>query len=702
MSNTEIYRPYKTNKLFSIIPRERKKLKNNFKHYYEDMTERDIDEKNLKTLKDIVKENNNEKLFNKSKELNLLEDAFNRKFFNLINKEIDNTLQKVWNLDNDEIISSFRNYIENGILIPVIFYFKKIMVMIDVFTGFEIIQLFSLLEKCLRLKIFLYENKNIIWKKEKKSNKFIFIEKFNNICNTSDNNKNISIIDYTKFQSEENYQITKQSLDLINKKKISLFDFSILYQLLEKELFILIKERKAFIFNYKNIKDKIKDDSSINKIINDYEIYLKKDNKDFISLSEEQKRFIKSLIIYNNTKIMCNNESNSSILSILSEINLEYEINFRILLLSNLMNYGKDLNIKNEFVTISYYLLFKLLYLQTEETQSDIINIINKPENKNSDFLKDLSKIFYNKIILSIIEYLNPCDKLIYSNYFISCYLLWIFKFLFAKENKFFKLYFIRSLSYKYISNIFYFFRDNQIIHNNLILEKSIFESSMYVDSNNLEEKSKTLFYKNGKEKNEENLSVNKVVKFYDFLLLLIPKICLISNWDKIQKLPQNNFLFDLFSSIIDLLSEIIHGNKNELLSILFDDIIITKGGGNYEKVKKIESFENFMKNIANILFDKKNNDELNIQVKKKLIDYINDIIEEKDCDETLQKCIEKYLNINKIYKNISNIMKIYFLTNIKPKNEQTLKKEVSNPVKKKISTTYFPFGKNLTYDLSF
>ena len=216
----------------------------------------------------------------------------------------------------------------------------------------------------------------------------------------------------------------------------------------------------------------------------------------------------------------------------------------------------------------------------------------------------------------------------------------------------------------------------------------------MYVDSNNLEEKSKTLFYKNGKEKNEENLSVNKVVKFYDFLLLLIPKICLISNWDKIQKLPQNNFLFDLFSSIIDLLSEIIHGNKNELLSILFDDIIITKGGGNYEKVKKIESFENFMKNIANILFDKKNNDELNIQVKKKLIDYINDIIEEKDCDETLQKCIEKYLNINKIYKNISNIMKIYFLTNIKPKNEQTLKKEVSNPVKKKITTTYFPFEK--------
>ena len=109
------------------------------------------------------------------------------------------------------------------------------------------------------------------------------------------------------------------------------------------------------------------------------------------------------------------------------------------------------MNVKNEFLTISYYLLFKLLLLQTEETQSEIINIINKPENKNQDFIKDLSKILYNKIILSIIEYLNPSDKLIYSNYLISCYLLWIFKFLCAKENKIFKLKFIRELSYKYI-----------------------------------------------------------------------------------------------------------------------------------------------------------------------------------------------------------------------------------------------------------
>ena len=695
-TNTEVYRN-KSSKLIPIIPREKKKIMNNYLFYEENMVEKEIDKKDVKLLKDIIKENNNQKLFYKSKELNILEDAFNRKFFYIINKEIDDIFQKNWKLDNDEILNSFRNYIENGILIPVIFYFKKIMIMVEAFTGYEMILLFSLFEKCLKLKIYLYENKNI-WMKEKKSNnKFILFQKCN-IFNISSNNKNISMIDYTKFQSNENYQLTKESLNVISGKKISVYDYSILYQLLEKELFSLIKERKIYVFNYKNNKDKYKDELGINKIIFDYENLFKKDKKDFI-LSEKQRRLIKTLIIYKNSKIIYNNENNSSILSILSEINLEFEINFRNLLISSLINHSKDLNVKNEFLTISYYLLFKLLLLQTEETQSEIINIINKKEINNPDFIKDLSKILYNKIILTIIEYLNPSDKLIYSNYLISCYLLWIFTFLCAKENKIFKLKFISELSYKYISNIFNFFRDNQVIHNNIILEKSLFESSVYGDNNFIEDKNKTSLDKNGKEINKENTYI-KIIKFYDFLLLLIPKICLISNWDKIQKLPQDNFLYDLFSSIIDLLSEIINGKKCELLSILFDDIITSKIGGNYEKTKKIESFQDFLKEISYILIDKKNNKELNIQVKQKLIDYINSIIEEKDCDETIQKTIEKYLNINNIYKNISIIMKIYFIKNMKPKNEEKPQKiKTANPGKKKNSTTYFPFEKNLTYD---
>ena len=696
ISTTEIYGSHKHSKTNSSISRDKKRLFNKHMYYYEDdLSEGEIDKKDLLLLKGLIKENNYEKLFTKVKELNLLEDTFNRKFYKIINKEIDNTFKKDWKFNTNEEINSFRNYIENGILVPIIFYFKKIMIMINTFSGYEMIQLFSLLEKCLRLKLLLYEN-NIIWIKEKKVDKFILFEQ-SSLFKVPNVNNNISIIDNEKLQDIKYYELTKDSLDMIVNHKISVYDYSSFYQIIEKELYCLIKERKTYILNYQNNQNKYKDENNIQNIINDFEIFMKKNKNDF-ELLEEQKRLIKAFIIYKNNKIVSDDKNNSSILSILSEINLEYEINFRNLLLSSLINHSKDLNIKNEFVTISYYLLFKLLYFQTEETQSEITNVINHEENKNSGFLKDLSRIFYNKIVLSIIEYLNPFDKLIFTNYSISCYLLWIFKYLCAKENKIFKLNFIHSLSYRYISDIFYFFRDNQIIHKNLILEKSMYESNIFGDASPAEEK-RTLLIKNGKSNLKNGNKVIKLIKFYDFLLLLIPKICLISNWDKIQKLPEDNFLYILFSSIIELLSEIIHGNKSELLHLLFADIIITKEGGNFEKIKKIESFQDFMKDISNILLDKKNNNELNIQVKIKLMDYINDIIEEKDCDETLQKCIEKYLNINKIYKIISNLMKIYFLNNIKFGKIENKNIQISNPPRKRISAAYIAYEKNLTYN---
>lgn len=53
-----------------------------------------LDKKELKILKEIIKENNNEKLYNKIKELDLLEDPFNERFYYIINKELEYILQK--------------------------------------------------------------------------------------------------------------------------------------------------------------------------------------------------------------------------------------------------------------------------------------------------------------------------------------------------------------------------------------------------------------------------------------------------------------------------------------------------------------------------------------------------------------------------------------------------------------------------------
>ena len=197
-------------------------------------------------------------------------------------------------------------------------------------------------------------------------------------------------------------------------------------------------------------------------------------------------------------------------------------------------------------------MLLILLDLQTEETQNEIMNIIGLNDNKN--FLKDCSKILHTKIILSIIDYLNPTDGLMNYNYFISYNILCVFKSLCLNNNKFFKMNFVRSISYNYISNIFNFFKINPIIQNHTVLETTIISCGNLADGNAIDEKDKPMIYKNSEDNIIEHPKINKI-KFYDFFLILIPKICLISNWNKYLKLEQNNYLYELFSSIIDLLT---------------------------------------------------------------------------------------------------------------------------------------------------
>ena len=644
---TLLYNHLKKRKRLSVVMQNRsKKILQNTAIDIEGDEEIPINEDDLKLLKEIIKINNNEFLFHKSNKLNLLEDIFNRKFYYIIFNEIDKFLQENEKLKNEKM-NSIRNYIENGLLIPVIFYFKKIFIMINTFSGNEMIKLFSLLEKCLKLKIYIYENREILLRDD---------------IDISD--KFISIIDYSKIKKKENIKLTRDTLDDIFSKKISIFDFSSLYNILEIELFSLLKKKKSLKIS-KDCREKNKIELE-NLINNDKKIK-----------SDVQKRLIKSLIIYNDIKILCKNENNSSFLSILPELNLEYETSYRNLFLSFLIKGGKNKNIFNEFSFNLYRLFYQLLFIQTEETQSEVKTIISGNDFKNYNFIKDFSKILFNKIILSLIDFLNPADKLISSNNIISCNLIMIFKYLCSKNNKFFKLYLIRSLSYDYNSNIHYFFKMNQT---------------------QLEEEDS--FSEDSSEKKIAELKTDEIknLKFYDFLLFLISKICLISKWDKSKNNKNSvhdsdDFLYNLFSSIIDLLTEIIHGN--EILSILFENIKekainIIKEGGDLDSIKNNDNFEFFVKYISNIILDEKNDDELNKKVKKKIIDYINAIIEEKNCDENIRKCIEKYFNINKIYKIIGNIMKCYFIKNKNDSKIEKVKKKMRIEKSERKSYIYF------------
>ena len=634
--------------------------------------ESEIDSDDLNSLIDLITENNDEYFHSKCKDMKILEDAFNEKFYYIINYELDNFRKYVENikLNSSEKIEYVRNYIENGVLIPLIFYFKKIFTLVHLFTGNQMIDLFNLVEKSLNLKLFISEFKINFWKnnsitKERtlEENDNILFEKndmvnFHNYCYTKD--RNSSIINGESFIDNKSIDSTNESLNYLNSSKISRFDYSSLYQIIEKELFSLIKDRKIL-----NITEnfKLKNNKSLNKKNMKNDEKFLKDKK---HLPNIQKRLLKGLIIYKYSKLSCFNEAYSSFFSVLPEITLGYETNYRNLLVNLLINYGKEKNLKSEFSEISYFILFKLLSFQTIEIQNDIINLLGGDDSDDPSFLKDFGNILFNRIILLIIDYLNPPDKLIQSNYFVSCNLIYIFKLLCEEHNNFFQRHLVKSISYFYIKNNFSFFQFNLEEGNN---------------SNSLsEEQSKSsskIMVKNTKKKKKYN------IPFYDFFLYLLIKIGLISNWENNYKkdyLHLKSFLYDLFTSILDLLTVIIQGSEPEILSGLCINlekgVINIKDKASFDKHKKIDSFEFFIKNVKKILFHEKPDLQIINRIRIHLIDYITSIIEEKNCNEMMKKYIKKYINIDDIYKIISIIMKLYYLNKEKPKNFEKINKK--------------------------
>ena len=623
--------------------------------------ENDIEIKDLEYLMKIINKNDNEKFYSKCKDLNILEEGFNEKFYWIINYELDNTKKNIENikLSNPDKIEYVRNYIENGLLIPLIFYFKKIFTLIHFLNGEEMLKIFSLIVKTLQFKIYISEFNIDFWEKGKNSNYDNFLFEKNEYINSQNyyytNYNNPSIIDGSGFKNNKSIDDMYDSLNFIISNKISMFDYTSLYQLIDKELFSLIKERQSLniieIFKMKNSKSLKKQ-----AIQNEMKIFLKK-NKPF--KSDIHQKLLKAFIIYKYNKLSCFSENNSSLMNILHEITSGYEFNYRNLLLNLLTDYGKEINLKNEFTSTSYFLLLKLLSFQTSEVQNDLIQLLGGENCENPGFLKDFSNILFLRIILLFIDYLNPPDKLFHSNYLVSCNLIFILKLLCNGQKTFYQRFFIKSLSYNYVNNNLEFFSF-----------KNKDESELSISINDIQIQNSSFV----KIDNCHEYNIN----FYDFCLYLLTKIVLISNWEYNYQNSQyeNKYLYDLFASILDLLTEIIQGCESDLLYYLC--INLEEGVLNaledmedLEQYKKIDSFEFFIKNIKTILFNENYNSSFINKLKKNLMHFITSILEEKNCNEVMKKSIKKYLNINNIFKVISIIMKSYYLEKIKSKQNE-------------------------------
>ena len=570
--------------------------------------------------------------------------SFDSRCYEIFENEIKNIPNIIKTILTHEELT---NYLENGVLIPTIYFIKKCFYIAHYFSGQEVLNLYNLIFLTINLKNFIAEYNTDFWKEKE--------EKYNLYENEKNEKKLEYVKEYLKnfITIDGSFCVMKNIVedgikDCKNMEsfKFNSFDYTSLYFLAEKHLFCLLKD-----FPVMKISESFSDGSEkLNlKIINNIE------NENFDNLDEKkdlERRMIRAYILYKYGKESIIDENNSSLFSCLDEICLEFESNFHKLLVAILIHNGKQTDIFVQFSKMSNFLLFKLLSLQTTETQMDIIDLLGGTDSEDLGFLIPFKDKLIKSIILLFLEYLNPQDKLI-SFYYINSYnLIKIFKFLCEEHNNFFQGHLIKSVSFEYFNYVPYYFKT------------SIFDNN--TKQENLEEFDK------------EN------IKLFDFLLYVLSKIILISKWGNLRNEDlqhQQEFLYDLFAAILELEIEIIQGNKPEYLSRIgnpqiglekftLDDLSKNSSESketerfNFDEEEINDPFQIFVNNILDLIFDNQTQLELIFEIRNQLMQFFTAILEEKNCNEEVQKFIIKNFNLHKILNSISTILKTYYIEN--------------------------------------
>ncbi len=555
------------------------------------------------------------------------------------------------NLDN---INKIIKYYIKGIILPICPIIKIVFCRASDCSGHVILRIYEIILKMIYLKNLVIENNNVYLNERK----HIEFENF----------------DLNKFLDKNNLDLLNDYFTLKERLLHSPFDFTYLWELFDKHFLDYIiypdsmnleenfplKEVDYLIHGklteeidileeiYINLRKKAgnsiikKGVTKSNKgllLINDSKMK-KKDtflqyqnslinraNNEPVEDNEEQINILKDKIktifdFYIQEK--CNPNINiSSLLISLPELCAEYEVNFRKMLLCILINLpGEGI----EYDLISKIFLYKLLSLTTTETQSDIIDIMGGKDIKESGFIINLcNSLYFNlvKFFLDDFNYDFVKFKTLQINIFVVTRIL---KLLCEEHNNFFQ----DKLSCSINS---YFFKLDECAMN--FTAKSKF------------------FNQTAEEDEVDCFSSEDSMSFFNFMVNILHKFLIITNKSKNQN--HIGFIYDLFYSIIELLVEIIQGNKRELLSKNRTD-----NSKNKNNNMTLFTFKTFVSLDAEVLF----NDTLisgpGFKTRLLLISFFIALLEEKTNKE-LQKIIMKFLTLNKVLDSINFTMKNYF-----------------------------------------
>ena len=592
------------------------------------------------------------------------------------------------NLDN---INKIIKYYVKGIILPICPIIKRVFCRASDCSGNVILRIYEIVLKMMYLKNLVIENNNVYLNERK----HIEFENF----------------DLNKYLDKNNLDLINDYFTLKERKLHSPFDFTYLWEIFDKHFLEYIKYpdsmnleenfplKEVDYLMYGKLSEEIdileeiyinlrkKSGNSIIKkgmtkgnknilLINDnktkkftkketflqYQNSLFNKNNEQSDNSEEQRNVIKDKIkkIFDfYCKEKCNPNINMSSLMIsLPELCAEYEVNFRKMLLCILINLpGEGI----EYDLTSKIILYKLLSLTTTETQSDIIDIMGGKDIKEPGFLLNLCNSMYFNIIKFFLDDFNfnfVRSKSIQINIFCIAKIL---KLLCEEHNNFFQ----EKLS-GYIN--YYFFKLEECAMNFTAKSKFFNQTDKELDENN------------------SNSLAEESMSFFNFMVNTLHKFLLVSNKSRNQN--HVGFIYDLFYSIIELLVEIIQGNKKELLSK-----IKTDNAKNKNNNMTLFTFKTFVSLDAEVLF----NDTLisgpGFKTRLLLISFFIALLEEKTNKE-LQKIIMKFLTLNKVLDSINFTMKNYF--NEQTKDDPKFKNYYSDYNEKQIIQREFIFDHNI------
>ena len=394
---------------------------------------------------------------------------------------------------------------------------------------------------------------------------------------------------------------------------------------------------------------------------------------------------------------------NTAVNKILSEVNINFKVNYRNLIVKMLFQIHQSGDINNLSLENTFNILLCLLKNDTTNIQKEIINLIE--EDKSQVNFELMAKQFFIKLLSIVFLEYNPSAVFLQNEYAMACMIIMIFKYLCEEHNNYFQDILVNSLNFELDINIDNYYNKSYLLN---VLNNNVYS----------------------KNKLNEDLFIRLSMSFYNCLLIISNKLALLSSWindesnfniikyniknkfknnsidmysyaktydkDNINILNEkknfkvldngdniinndilvnnsSNYYYVLFSLINDLLIEINQGNTEKNFSDLLkhnNNFDIIKSNNHYKisnfntmyknDLITLTPFSLYVKTVATIILSC-SLDTTIILVRQDLSNYILSFLEEKNVPLNIKMFLMSHFPANSIMKTLSYTLKSYY-----------------------------------------